>query len=110
MSNVDLSKYSVDELQKLSGKVDKEIEKKRKSDILQLRDEMEKMAKSRAGMSAEDVLFYGKRKPKKTVGEPKYYNPANPKQTWTGRGKRPGWFQDAISSGQQPEDLEINKK
>lgn len=26
------------------------------------------------------------------VNPPKYYNPENPEQTWTGRGKAPDWF------------------
>lgn len=30
--------------------------------------------------------------PKKTVGEPKYRNPDNPEQTWTGKGRAPAWF------------------
>lgn len=30
---------------------------------------------------------------------PKYRNPANPLQTWAGRGKRPKWFTDALAEG-----------
>ncbi|MBK9497583.1 MAG: H-NS histone family protein [Xanthomonadales bacterium] len=29
-------------------------------------------------------------------GSAKYANPADSSQTWTGRGKRPGWFKLAI--------------
>ncbi len=108
-NNIDLNNYSVEDLKKLGEKVDKEIEKKKKRDILDLRDEFEKMAKEQVGMSAEEVLFYGKRKSKKTVGEPKYANPNDPSQTWTGRGKRPSWYNDAIDSGKKPEQMLIKK-
>jgi len=40
-------------------------------------------------------------------GVAKYRNPEDPKQTWTGRGKRPGWLKDAINSGKKLEDLRI---
>lgn len=30
---------------------------------------------------------------------PKYRNPANPEQTWTGRGRSPLWIQDLQKSG-----------
>ena len=36
-----------------------------------------------------------------------YANPDNPSQTWSGRGRRPGWFLDAISTGKTKEDLAI---
>lgn len=32
------------------------------------------------------------RKSRKSVNAPKFYNPENPEQTWTGRGKAPDWF------------------
>ena len=38
---------------------------------------------------------------------PKYRNPANPAQTWSGRGKRPHWFNDALKAGKKEKDLAI---
>jgi DNA-binding protein H-NS len=43
----------------------------------------------------------------KTAGIPKYANPSDPTQTWTGKGRRPDWFVAAVDSGKSPEDLEI---
>jgi len=45
----------------------------------------------------------GKRGP----GAPKYADPAGSGKTWTGQGKRPGWFVAAVESGKQAEDLLI---
>ena len=38
---------------------------------------------------------------------PKYANPQNPEMTWTGRGRRPQWVQDALASGKSLDDLAI---
>lgn len=39
--------------------------------------------------------------------KPKYRNPADPAQTWTGRGKRPRWFSAALDAGKKEKDLLI---
>jgi DNA-binding protein H-NS len=41
---------------------------------------------------------------------PKYRNPANPKETWTGRGKQPRWMAALTAKGKKPEDFLIKKK
>lgn len=38
---------------------------------------------------------------------PKYRNPANKTETWTGRGRQPKWVAAAIKSGKKVEDLAI---
>jgi DNA-binding protein H-NS len=44
-------------------------------------------------------------KPSKKRGriEPKYYNPSNPDEKWTGRGRKPVWVSELIEMG---EDME----
>lgn len=37
-----------------------------------------------------------KRRRREPINPPKYYNPVNPEQTWTGRGKAPKWFRDCV--------------
>jgi len=37
----------------------------------------------------------------------KYKNPADESQTWTGKGRQPQWFKDAMAAGKSPEALEI---
>lgn len=46
-------------------------------------------------------------KGKAGVYPPKYANPANPSETWAGRGKRPGWFSTHVGGGGKAEDLLI---
>jgi DNA-binding protein H-NS len=38
---------------------------------------------------------------------PKYQNPADANQTWTGRGRQPAWFKQSLANGVAPEDMEI---
>ena len=46
----------------------------------------------------------GPRKAAKKVA-PKYRNPANPKETWTGRGKQPRWMAALTAKGKTPPDF-----
>ena len=48
----------------------------------------------------------GPRKAAKKVA-PKYRNPANPKETWTGRGKQPRWMAAETAQGRKAEDFLI---
>ena len=38
---------------------------------------------------------------------PKYRNPGNPDETWTGRGKQPRWMAALVKKGKKPEDFLI---
>ncbi len=44
---------------------------------------------------------------KKPTGIAKYRNPQDPEQTWTGRGRKPRWLNQAIADGVDISDLEI---
>ncbi|WP_020563009.1 H-NS histone family protein [Methylosarcina fibrata] len=39
----------------------------------------------------------------------KYQNPANPQETWTGRGVAPKWMQELIASGRNKDEFLIDK-
>ncbi|AZR25598.1 DNA-binding protein [Xanthomonas vasicola pv. arecae] len=40
---------------------------------------------------------------------PKYRNPANTQETWTGRGKQPRWLAELTAAGKKVEDFLISK-
>lgn len=49
--------------------------------------------------------------PKRTRGrasKPKYANPANPNETWTGRGRRPEWYQEGMPTLEEIADSYAN--
>ena len=58
------------------------------------------------GYSLSDVLA-AKSKPGKSSGVAKYRNPADPDQTWTGRGRQPAWIKEGLASGRPMSDFAI---
>ncbi len=85
--------YSVEQLKQLIQTAEDAIAQKKAGEIEALRDQMFKMA-DQYDMTPEEVINYSGRR-KRAPGKPKYRNPHNPEQTWTGRGKRPGWLKQA---------------
>lgn len=43
----------------------------------------------------------------KKRGGAKFRNPANPAETWVGRGKRPDWLKAALEAGKTLEELKV---
>ena len=58
------------------------------------------------GFTIDELFGVGGKKTRRKV-KPKYRNPADANMTWTGRGKRPRWFNDAITAGKKEKDLLI---
>lgn len=57
------------------------------------------------GFNLNDLV--GGSKPKKAVAAPKFAHPDNPSLTWSGRGRKPKWFVEALDAGKGEEDLLI---
>jgi len=98
---VDLNSMPLDELKKLRKDVEKAIvsfEDRRKKEALVV---LEAKA-SEMGFSLSDLTGAGKK-----ISAPKFHNPENPTQTWTGRGRQPAWFKAALSAGKSEDDLRI---
>lgn len=103
----DLSNLSLVELADLKKRIDVEIVRRKEVEKQNLRAEMQRMAAA-AGLSLADLLG-AEKKGRKTAGSgvAQYRNPANAEQTWTGRGRKPQWVLDWISSGKSVDDLRI---
>lgn len=39
---------------------------------------------------------------------PKYINPDNPEQTWTGRGRKPNWLLEKLDGGARMDEFSID--
>lgn len=101
----DLNSLSLDELKKLQKEVTKAIEsyedRARKAAMAQ----MDAIAREH-GFTMEQLIGKPVAGLRKTVA-PKYANPADSSQTWTGRGRKPKWVVEALASGKSMEDLKI---
>jgi len=84
-----LEKMSYAELAELRAHVDRAMVDKQSSERAALRQKMADMARD-YGLSLDEVLG----KPRKGKGSiaPKYCDPKNPENTWTGRGRMPLWM------------------
>jgi DNA-binding protein H-NS len=108
-NNVDLSKFSIEELQALSQDIEAEIVARREADRDRVLQQMRELAGS-LGMTLEEVVR-GEKGGKGGPGSvpPKYRHPDNPGLTWTGRGKRPSWVNEWLSSGKSLDDAAIEQ-
>lgn len=105
--NIDLSKLSHVQLDDLIRRAnDRQAELAREKSA-SLRERFAEMAKAE-GLALEDIIGTAARKTRRPV-PPKFRNPADSTQTWSGRGKRPRWFHAALDSGMTPEDMLIDK-
>lgn len=92
---MDLNNLSLSKLKTLKKNVDiaiADFEARKKREALA---EIEKKAAD-LGFSLSELL--GGTKAKK-VSPPKYRNPANPDQTWTGKGRAPKWIVELDAKG-----------
>lgn len=102
---MNLEKFTLDELKALKKDVDRAIadfQKKKRSEAMK---EIQAVAKKH-GLSVDDIVG-GKPKGKTSKAAPKYRNPDNAEETWSGRGRQPAWFKSALAAGKKPETMEI---
>lgn len=101
-----IEKMSLEELESHRKEVEaaiKDYEKRRKADALAA---VRATAKEH-GFTLEELLG-AKVAPKSgSKGLPKYANPADPSQTWTGRGRQPNWVKEALSQGKSLDSMAI---
>lgn len=107
-----LDTLDLTEMAQLQFLLEKKVKERQSQERKALIETMEKMAKER-GFGSLDALFgnsepEGKKKQRASV-PPKYRNPENPEETWTGRGRQPKWVVAAIAAGAKLEDLLIEK-
>lgn len=103
---MDLDALSLQELKDLQDKISIAIidfENRRKADAL---DELKALAQAK-GFSLDELVDGTKRKKVRAPVAPKYADPANPSNTWTGRGRKPKWMVEALANGGLPEDFAI---
>ncbi|MGI3212088.1 H-NS family nucleoid-associated regulatory protein [Roseovarius tibetensis] len=101
---MNLETLSLDELKKLRKDVDKAIETYEARQLAEAREKLEAQARE-LGFSLEAIV--GASKTGNTKRLPRYRHPENPTLTWTGMGRKPKWFIDAIEAGMTKDDLRI---
>ena len=103
--DINLNDVSLKELKDLQVQVSKAIfsfeDRKKKSAIA----ELEEMARAKGFTLAEltGATIVRKRAP----AVAKFANPADKSDTWSGRGRKPRWYEAALKKGMTPADLSV---
>ena len=103
-----LDSMDLNELKALKKQVEKAIdsfETRRKKTALEA---LEATAKEQ-GFSLSELqdAASSTTKARGQAAAPKFANPHNPDETWSGRGRKPRWFIEAIEAGKTTDDLAI---
>ncbi len=109
MANIDLSGYNLSELKGLHHEIDLEIKSRQHQDMQKAREQILAIAQE-AGVSLGELLDADRKKPKgrnEQKIQARYQNPANNRQTWTGRGRQPKWIAEGIANGKTLDDFLI---
>lgn len=108
----DLSTMSKKQLEKLLSDVQDALKTLEAKEKREAKKAAEKAA-AKFGFSLSELTDHPvskagrRRRGPKNPGVPKYANPADPSETWTGKGRQPQWYKDAIAEGKDPKSLEI---
>lgn len=123
---MDISKLSLAELNSLGAKLSKRKEKLEKGQLGKVRAKVMALLR-KEGLTLQDLVKTSSsaaaaapRPAKKGKGggkgkaggagrkvAPKYRNPNNPKEVWTGRGVNPRWVTELLAQGMTKEQLLI---
>ncbi|MBF0421554.1 MAG: H-NS histone family protein [Magnetococcales bacterium] len=100
----DLEQMPLEELVALSTELDAIIKKKRREKSKQIRTQMNELARVAGFESIEEFMeSQSSRMTRSDKGiklPPKYRNPGDPEQTWSGKGPTPKWLRELEKSGQ----------
>jgi DNA-binding protein H-NS len=115
MEKLDLEAMPLDDLWALHEQISTVLSKRILAEKRQLEDRLTqlnrgKIAEASAFLNVKTSKTKGKpRRPYPQVF-PKYQNPAEPSETWSGRGKQPRWLKSALKAGGTIEDFKIRSR
>jgi DNA-binding protein H-NS len=97
MKRTELDRMSTDDLWSLHVEVSQSLQQRIQTEKLQLEKRLKLLAAPVSG-----------RRPYPPVS-PKYRNPNQPTETWSGRGKQPRWLVAQLRLGKRIDDFRIKK-
>jgi DNA-binding protein H-NS len=106
MADYDLEALSLGELKKMQKDVGKAISTFEDRQKAEARAKVEVLARDLGYSLAE--LVSTETKTTRAPAAAKYRHPENPALTWSGRGRKPQWFVDALEAGKTASDLTIS--
>src|SRR5258708_4596975 len=98
MKRAELDRMSTDDLWSLHVEVSQLLQRKIQQEKLQLDERLKRLGTPVSG-----------RRPYPPVS-PKYRNPDQPSETWSGRGKQPRWLVAQLNWGKRIDDFRIHAR
>ena len=105
MADFNLEGMSLSELKKLQKDIAKAISTYQDRQKVEARAKVEALARD-LGYSLTDLVGTAT-KTTRAPAAAKYRHPENAAITWSGRGRKPQWFVDALAAGNTASDLAI---
>lgn len=97
---------SLKQMQAEQAQLQKDMDAQREKELNELRASIQKQVAD-SPFTWEEATK--KVKPPRKPIQPKYQSKTNPKDTWTGRGRKPKWVEDYLNVGGKLADIEIKK-
>jgi DNA-binding protein H-NS len=108
---IDWAQYSDEDIARFLGELASVREQRKADKRNALKAQIEEMLKEQ-GLNLDEVFARvgkgrgrPKGKPKAEERLVKYRNTAEPSQTWTGMGRKPGWLVEALAAGRTLEEF-----
>ena len=105
MPDYDLEALSLPDLKKMQKDIAKAISTYQDRQTADARAKVEAFARE-LGYSLAELVGTETKSSRAPVAA-KYRHPENPALTWSGRGRKPQWFVEALTAGTTPGDMEI---
>ena len=105
MKSRDLKSIPLEELWSLHELVSAALASKIRTETAKLDQRLRQLSPATVSHNGKNVRHA--RRPYPQV-HAKYRNPAEPSETWAGRGKRPRWLSAQLKSGKQIDDFRID--
>jgi DNA-binding protein H-NS len=102
MRDSKLKQMSLDDLWDLHERIGAILSEKIENEKKKLEQQLNQLARRVSELSPASP----ERRPYPKV-EPKYRNPINPSETWSGRGKTPRWVAELIAAGRSLDEFRI---
>jgi DNA-binding protein H-NS len=106
VGKVNLKSMSIEKLSDLKSRVDAALSAR----VGEERRSLEARLNGLSRINSPGIRMKGMRGAPRGKVAPKYRNPANPAETWAGRGLKPRWLTAAMKSGKKLEHFAIAAK
>jgi len=104
---IDISNLSESQLTTLMSRIHARLSELQLQKVARVRDKVMAMITSEGLDYAELMEHSAFARKKRGKIKPKYRNPKNAGETWSGRGRQPRWFATALKAGKKESNLLI---